>query len=132
MSTYGSQPFPRLSADQVERIRTLSAAGHGHRAIAAMLGLSRTTVARARWYLGLTVRLAGRPRKDAKERHAILPPPAAVMPGGKPYAVLMVEAKAAYLALLEREKDAAKGGRPKGSGRGGQRSIAIPRSRRSA
>ena len=84
MSTYGSQPFPRLSADQVERIRTLSAAGHGHRAIAAMLGLSRTTVARARWYLGLTVRLACRPRKDAKERHAILPPPADDMPGGKP------------------------------------------------
>lgn len=45
-------------------------------------------------------------------------------------ATVMAEAKAEYLARIEREKEASKGGRPKGSGRGGQITMQVPRSTR--
>ena len=60
------------------------------------------------------------PAKPMKpDRPRIVPPSI----GPRPYAVLMAEAKAEYQALLEREKDARKGGRPNASGRGGQKPM---------
>lgn len=126
--SYGNQGFPRLSDAQVEQLKTLVAAGNGNRRISAEMGVSSSVVARARWYLGIgpTNPTGGRPRR--KQATPLPVPPAARVSGGKPYAVLMAEAKAEYLALLDREKEATKGGRPPRPG--GGKNIVVPRSRR--
>ena len=54
-------------------------------------------------------------RLEREARAQAIAAPVVVLHGSPRYAVLMAEAKAEYLAHLEREREMRKGGRPKGA-----------------
>lgn len=127
------QGMPHLSQRHIDAIRRLSAAGLGHRRIAKQLGLPATTVARARYHLGLL--------KDD-------PPPAApAEPEGeldaaralyrrekrraeRRRAKVVEQAKAEFRTLLEGERESRKGGRPRKPGGGKNIVVGRPRPNR--
>lgn len=118
------QNMPRLSDRMKQQIRELSTDGWGHRRIAAALGLAASTVARVRYHLGLPANSVGRPtNKPTGQRRiefdsgeeAVRLYRLEKAKAEERKADLLTPAKAQYAQLLEREREAGRGGRPKKS-----------------